>query len=55
MGLKVQILYEVELGDSLLDICLRFKLNMATIIELNKEFIERDINKIFVGELIRIQ
>ena len=62
MGLQVQVFYEVELGDSLLDICLRFKINMARILELNTEFQElntefhgRDVNKIYVGELIRIQ
>jgi len=55
MGLQVHIFYEVELGDSMLDICLRFKMNMAKIMELNDKFVGRDVNKIYVSELIRIQ
>jgi len=53
--LHMHIFYEVELGDSLLDICLRFKINMAIIMELNDKFVGRDLNRIQVGELIRIQ
>jgi spore germination protein YaaH len=55
--LHVHIYYEVEEGDTMLDIALQFKLNMAKLMVMNEHLVSkhRDINKIFVGEWIRIQ
>jgi LysM repeat protein len=52
-----QFYHVVESKDTMLGICIRYDLNMKQILEFNTLFQNgyRDINKIHVGELIRIQ
>jgi hypothetical protein len=53
--LHIHVFHEVEEGETMLEIVSRYKLNFAVISNLNPCFLTRDVNKIFVGELIRIQ
>ena len=53
--LHIHVFYEVEEGDTMLDILTRYRLNFAAIRTFNPHFMTRDMNKINVGELIRIQ
>ena len=51
----VQLYHVVEEGDTMLEICIKYGLNMAKILELNRVYMTRDVNRIQVDELIRIQ
>lgn len=59
--LVVHVYHVVEACDTMLDIALQYKMNFAQLLMLNPPFNKemdrggRDINKVCVGELIRIQ
>jgi LysM domain len=53
--IQVRLLHQVEFGDTMLDICIKYGLNMAMIMDMNPEYYKKDINDIKVGQLIRIQ
>jgi len=58
MKLHVHIFYEVENGDTGLDIMTRFDMPIGELIKYNPQFSAggvRNLSRIFIGELIRIQ
>ena len=53
--LHVHIFYEVEHGDTVSDIARRFNVDVPTLTHLNAGWLTKDLDIIYVRDLVRIQ